>query len=81
MGVDGIGEVGDRASEGPASGVYGAGFIAGSLTGKGARVGNKGTGKKVSSDKELLEVGRMAEGDRGGQGIRLLVEGSDKRMW
>ena len=34
MGVDGIGEVGDRASEGQAAGVYGAGFTAGSLAGK-----------------------------------------------
>ena len=31
MGVDGIGEVGDRASEGQAAGVYGTGFTAGSL--------------------------------------------------
>ena len=30
MGVDGIGEVGDRASEGQADGMYGAGFTAGS---------------------------------------------------
>ena len=29
QGVDGIGEVGDRASEGQAAGVYGAGFTAG----------------------------------------------------
>ena len=27
MGVDGIGEVGDRASEGQAAGVYGAGSL------------------------------------------------------
>ena len=33
-GIDGIGEVGDRASEGQAAGVYGAGFTAGSLAGK-----------------------------------------------
>ena len=33
MGVDRIGEVGDRASEGQAAGVYGAGFTAGSLAG------------------------------------------------
>ena len=39
MGVDGIGEVGDRASEGQAAGVYVAGFTAGSLAGKGARGG------------------------------------------
>ena len=66
MGVDGIGEVGDRASEGQAAGVYGAGFTAGSLAGKGARGGTRGTGDKVSIDKELMEVGRVAEGDRGG---------------
>ena len=27
-----------------------------------------GTGDKVSIDKELMEVGRVAEGDRGGGG-------------
>jgi hypothetical protein len=43
MGVDGICGVGDWASEGQAAGVYGAGFTAGSLAGKGAR----GTGNKV----------------------------------
>ena len=35
---------------------------------------NDETRNKVSSDKELTEVGRMAEGDRRGGG-------SDKRMW
>ena len=39
MGVDGIGEVGDRANERQAAGVYGAGFTSGSLAGKGARGG------------------------------------------
>ena len=34
MDVDGIGEVGDRASEGQAAGGYGAGFTAGSMAGK-----------------------------------------------
>ena len=34
MDVDGIVEVGDRASEGQAAGVYGAGFTAGSMAGK-----------------------------------------------
>ena len=34
MGVDRIAEVGDRASEGQAAGVYGAGFTAGSIAGK-----------------------------------------------
>ena len=38
-------------------------------------------GNKVSIDKELMEVRRVAEGDRGGQGRRLRVEGSDRRMW
>ena len=39
------------------------------------------TGDKVSIDKELMEVGRVAEDDRGGQGRRLRVEGSERRMW
>ena len=52
MGVDGIGE-GDRASERQAAGVYGAGFTAGSLAGKGARRGTRGTGNKVSFDKKV----------------------------
>ena len=47
MGVDGIGEVGVWISEGQAAGVYGAGFIAGSLAGKGSRGGTRGTGDKV----------------------------------
>ena len=55
--------LGDRASEGQASGVYGAGFTAGSQARKGARSGTRVMGNKVSSDKELMEVGRMAEGD------------------
>ena len=54
MSVDGKGEVGDQASEGQATGEYGAGFTAGSLAGKGARGGTRGTGNKVSSDKELM---------------------------
>ena len=81
MDLDRIGEVGDQASEGQAAGVYGAGFTAGSLARKGAKIGTRGMGNKVSSDKELMEVGRMAEGDRGGEGRKLHVEGSDKRMW
>ena len=76
MDVDRIGEVGDWASEEQAAGVYGAGFTAGSLALKGARGRTRGTG-----DKELMEVGRVAEGDRGGQGRRLRVERSDRRMW
>ena len=34
MRLYGIGEVGNRASEGQAAGVYGAGFTAGSMAGK-----------------------------------------------
>ena len=63
MGVDGIDEIDEicnRTSEGQAARVYGAGFTAGSLPGKGAK---GGMGNKVSFDKELMEVGRMAEGD------------------
>ena len=48
--------------------MYGASFIA-------------GTGNKVSFDRELMDVWRKAEDDRGGQGRRLRVEGSDKRIW
>ena len=45
--------------------MYGAGFKAGSLAGKGARGGMRRTGNNVSIDKELMEVGRVVEGDRG----------------
>ena len=58
MGVDRIGKVGDQASEGQAAGVYGTGFTAWPLARKEARGGTRGTGNKVSSDKELTEVGR-----------------------
>ena len=51
----GIGEIGDRASEGQAAGVYGREMSQG-----------WDEGDKVSIDKELMEVGRVAEGDRGG---------------
>ena len=34
MGADRIGEINDRASEGQAAGVHGAGFTAGSMAGK-----------------------------------------------
>ena len=47
MGVDGIGKIGDRASEGQATGVYRAGFTAGSLAGKGARAGTRGMGNFI----------------------------------
>ena len=43
MDVDGIGEVSDWASKGQAAGVYGVGFTAGSLAGKGVRGGTRGT--------------------------------------
>ena len=75
MGVDRIGEVGDRASEGQVAGVYGAGFTVGSLARKGARGGMRVTGNKVSSDKELMEVGRMAVGDRGVAGKKVTSGG------
>jgi hypothetical protein len=75
MGVDRIGEVGDRASEGNAAGVYGTGFTEGSLARKAARGGTRGTGNKVSSDKELTEVGRMWEGDRRGAGKKVVSGG------
>ena len=60
MGVDGIGEVG----EGQAA-----------LARKGARGGKRRTGNKVSSNKELTEVGRMMEGDRGGTGKKVASGG------
>ena len=56
MDVDGIGEVGDRASEGQATWVYGASFTAGSLGRVGIRGGEKGLGIKVG-----YNVGRVAE--------------------
>jgi hypothetical protein len=41
--------------------VYGAGFTLGSVARKGAKDEMRATGNKVSSDKELMMVGRMAE--------------------
>ena len=38
MGLDGIGEIGDKASEGQADVVYGINFAARSLTGQGLRL-------------------------------------------
>ena len=74
MGVDGIGEVGDRASEGQATGVYGAGFTAG----KGAR---GGTRTKVSSDKELMEVGKkVASGGIRKEDVVTFFEDIPQRM-
>ena len=61
MSVDKRGEVGDRASEGHAAGVYGRGFTPGSLARVGAKDGTWGPRIKVGFDKELIEVGRMAE--------------------
>ena len=43
--------------------MYGTGFTARSLARVGARGGTRGQGTKVSSDKELAEVKRKAEGD------------------
>ena len=60
MGVDGIGEVGDRASEGQAAGVFRTGFIVGSLARVGVRNRTWGLGIEVHSDEELMKVGRMA---------------------
>ena len=48
MDADRIGEVGDRASEGKAAGVYGAGFT---VARKGVRGGTRGTGNKVKFEK------------------------------
>ena len=42
MGMYRIDEVGNRANEGQAAGVYGTGFTAGGLAGKGARGGTRG---------------------------------------
>ena len=72
IGVYRIGMVGDRASKGQAATVYGAGFAAGSLAGKGARGVTRGTGNNVSYDNELMEVGRMAEGDQGRVGKKVV---------
>jgi hypothetical protein len=75
MGVDRIREVGDRASKGQTVGGFGVGFTVGSLARKGARRETRGTGSKVSSDKELMEVGRMAVGDRGVAGKKVTSGG------
>jgi hypothetical protein len=66
--VDRIGEVNDTASEGEYARLYGTSFTAGSLARKGTRAATRGKRKYVSSDKELMGVKRMAEGDsRGGE--------------
>ena len=46
-------------------GCMGAGFTVGPLARKGDRSEMRGMGNKVSSDKELIWVGRIAEGDQG----------------
>ena len=59
MGVDRIGKVDDKASEGEPTGVFYSG-----VSGRDrSRGGTRGTGNKVSADKELTEVGKMAGGD------------------
>ena len=52
-----------------------AGFTAGSLAGKGARGGTRETENKVSSKKELMEIGRVAESDRGRAGKKVASGG------
>jgi hypothetical protein len=52
-----------RAREGQAAGAYGAGFTVGPMARKESRSGLRRTGDKVTSDKQLTEFGRMAEGD------------------
>ena len=78
--MDGIGEVGDWASEGQAAGVYGAGFTAGSLAGKGARVGRGGWGTRLVLTRSESRLGGWRNVTEGGQGRRLRVEESDRRM-
>ena len=43
--------------------MYGTGFTAESLARVGARAGTSRSVIEIGSDKELMEVGRMAEGD------------------
>ena len=52
MDADRIGEIGDRAGEGQAAGVYGEGFTVWFLARKVARDGIRGMGNKVSSNKD-----------------------------
>ena len=47
MGVGRIGDVGDKASEGQAAGVYGAGFTVGLWQGKEPGVGQGGWGTRL----------------------------------
>jgi hypothetical protein len=61
--VDKIVEVIDRDNEGQAAGVYRAGFTLRSLARVGVRGEMSGPGIKISSDKELTEVGRMTGGE------------------
>ena len=62
MGVDRIGEVSVRASDGQAAGVYVTGLTAGSLIRVGVWVGTREPRTQVGSDKELTEVRMVAEG-------------------
>ena len=68
QGVDRISEVGDRANKGQAAGCMEKVLQKGLWQGKESGMGQGG---QVSSDKELIKVGRMVEGDQGGQGRRL----------
>ena len=56
-----ISEIGDRASEGLASGVCGTGFILGSLPRLGARDRKKWPSIEIGSDEEFMKTRRMAE--------------------
>ena len=59
MGVDRIGEVSDRASEGQVAGLCGTGFTAGSLARVEAKVRTRRPGIEVGSDKELMLIRRV----------------------
>ena len=63
MGEGRAGEVDDKASKGQTARAYGKGFTAASMGGVGARDRTWGLGIEVGSDKESMEVGRMAECD------------------
>ena len=61
MGVNGIGEVVDRASKGQAAGVYKTGLTEGFLARLEVKDGIWGLGIKVSSNKELTKIRGMVE--------------------
>ena len=50
-------------SEGQTAGLYKASFTVGSLARVGPKDGSWGLGIKISSDRKLMEVGSMTEGD------------------